>query len=343
MAKPAGQRKPRGPRPPEDLPRRGAGRRRDRRDAEHPAAAAGGWRRGGRRRRRDPWTQRDARPCSKASRSSRAALSTYNGQTLDEIDIDATLARRPALVAGGRAGRTPTRRAAGTRKRYLDVEEILDARHRRLHHAQRPASREPQRRGGAASPASACARRCPTASLERADEVELVDLTPEDLIQRLEEGKVYVPADGQARRRALFPARQSRRRCANSRCAARAQRVDDQMVDYMRRNAIQGPWAAGERIMVRGSPRLAPGPGPHPFMPQRQADRLRAPWSALLRRNALSDPLRGRRRRGSPSLWLAVPSSAPRRSIPAGSGRGRRITAPCAIFGNVTQDHRRQA
>ncbi len=67
----------------------------------------------------------------------------YKGRILEEMDIDAVLARRPALVLVDELAHT---NVDGSRhpKRYLDVEEVLAARHRRLHHPQRPACREPQ-------------------------------------------------------------------------------------------------------------------------------------------------------------------------------------------------------
>src|SRR5690606_24937066 len=91
--------------------------------------------------------------------------------------------------------------------------------------------------------------RVPDIVLKRADEVLLVDLAPSELIERLKEGKVYLPesaglaADRFFRLGNLTALRElALRRTAD--------RVDDQMVDYLKQNAIDGPWATGERLLV---------------------------------------------------------------------------------------------
>ena len=72
----------------------------------------------------------------------------------------------------------------------------------------------------ATSPASPCARPCRTACCKRADDVVLVDITPDELIQRLHEGKVYLPRDGAPRDAEFLHARAISPPCANSPCAA---------------------------------------------------------------------------------------------------------------------------
>jgi two-component system sensor histidine kinase KdpD len=78
----------------------------------------------------------------------------YKGQALSEMDLDAIIARHPQIVLVDELAHT---NADGSRhpKRYLDVEELIESRHRRLHDGQYPAHREPQRRG---RPDHACAR-----------------------------------------------------------------------------------------------------------------------------------------------------------------------------------------
>lgn len=85
--------------------------------------------------------------------------------------------------------------------------------------------------------------------IDRADEIELVDLTPTDLIQRLKDGKVYVPRQAERAIRNYFQPGNltALRELALPRTA---QRVDEQMVAYMRAHAISGPWAATERVLV---------------------------------------------------------------------------------------------
>ena len=89
----------------------------------------------------------------------------------------------------------------------------------------------------------------PDAVLDRADAIELVDLTPEDLIQRLKEGKVYVPKQAERALKNYFsPANLTALRELALRRTA--ERVDEQLLEQMQARAISGPWAAGERILV---------------------------------------------------------------------------------------------
>src|SRR5262249_58435952 len=114
----------------------------------------------------------------------------------------------------------------------------------------------------------------------RADAVELVDLTPEDLIQRLKEGKVYVPKQAERALKHYFsPANLTALRELALRRTA--ERVDEQLLEEMQARAIPGPWAAAERILVciSDDPRSAgltryakrpagppPAPGSAPFV-----------------------------------------------------------------------------
>ena len=109
-----------------------------------------------------------------------------------EFDLDAALARKPELLLVDEYAHS---NAPGSRhpKRWQDVEELLAAGHRRLDHAQRPAPGKPGRRGLEDHRRARSARRCRTRPSPRADEIELVDITPEELRERLAEGKVYVP------------------------------------------------------------------------------------------------------------------------------------------------------
>ncbi len=118
----------------------------------------------------------------------------------------------------------------------------------------------------------------PNSIIDRADEVEVIDLTPHDLIQRLKDGKVYVPHQAERAVRHYFsPGNLTALRELALRRTA--QRVDEQMVSYMQSHAIPGPWPAGERVLVciSGSTdglsvvRRA----------RRLADRLKVPWSAI--------------------------------------------------------------
>src|SRR5438874_739778 len=118
----------------------------------------------------------------------------------------------------------------------------------------------------------------PDSILDQADEIELVDLTPDDLIQRLREGKVYVPQQAERAVRHYF---QPGNLTALRELALRrtAQRVDEQLLSHMRAHAITGPWPAGERILVCIS-EAENTPGLIRYA-CRAADRLHAPWPAV--------------------------------------------------------------
>ena len=171
----------------------------------------------------------------------------HRGRPLDEFDIDAALARRPQLLLVDELAHS---NAPGSRhpKRYQDVQELLAA-GIDIYTTLNVQHLESLNDVVAQITRIRVRETLPDKVLERADEVELVDLTPEDLIQRLREGKVYVPAQAERAVRHYF---QPGNLTALRELALRrtAERVDDQMVDYMRRRAIPGPWPAGERILV---------------------------------------------------------------------------------------------
>ncbi len=118
----------------------------------------------------------------------------------------------------------------------------------------------------------------PDLIIDRADDVEIIDITPDDLIKRLNDGKVYVPTTA---RRAIENYFSPGNLTALRELALRrtAQRVDEQLLNHMQAHAISGPWAAGDRVLVcldhgRNGASLV-------RYARRQADRLRAPWAAL--------------------------------------------------------------
>jgi two-component system, OmpR family, sensor histidine kinase KdpD len=118
----------------------------------------------------------------------------------------------------------------------------------------------------------------PDSVFDRADAVELVDLTPDDLIQRLKEGKVYVPKQAERALEHFFsPANLTALRELALRRTA--ERVDEQLLTHMQAGAIPGPWAAGEHILVCVSeyPRAAG----LVRSAKRLSDRLHGPWTAL--------------------------------------------------------------
>jgi two-component system sensor histidine kinase KdpD len=200
----------------------------------------------------------------------------YRGITLDEMDLDAVLARRPKLVLVDELAHT---NAAGSRhpKRYLDVEELLSAgidvfTTLNIQHV------ESLNDVVARITRIRVRETVPDSILDTADDIEVIDITPDDLIQRLREGKVYVPKTAQ---RALEHYFAPGNLTALRELALRrtAQRVDEQLLSHMRTHAILGPWAAGERVVVciSESDRCAA----LVRQAKRMADLLHAPWTAL--------------------------------------------------------------
>ena len=199
----------------------------------------------------------------------------YKGRHLGELDLDAALARRPALLLVDELAHS---NVPGSRhpKRYMDVDELLDAgidvyttlNIQHIESLNDVVARITRIR---------VRETLPDSVLERADEVELVDLTPEELTRRLAEGKVYVP--DQARRAARHYFQPGNLTALRELALRRtAERVDDQMVDYMRAHAIEGPWAAGERLLVC----VSDDPGARALVraARRLADLMNARWVA---------------------------------------------------------------
>jgi two-component system sensor histidine kinase KdpD len=200
----------------------------------------------------------------------------YKGQRLEEMDLDAIIARHPQIVLVDELAHT---NAEGSRhpKRYLDVEELL--RHGIDVYTTVNIQHIESLNDVVAQITHVRVRETvPDAVFDRADAVELVDLTPDDLIERLKEGKVYVPKQAERALEHFFsPANLTALRELALRRTA--ERVDEELLTEMQARAIQGPWAAGERIMVciSDDPRSA---GLVRYT-KRLADRLHGPWIAL--------------------------------------------------------------
>src|SRR5271170_516147 len=235
----------------------------------------------------------------------------YKGRVLEEMDLDAILARRPQLVLVDELAHT---NAPGSRhpKRYLDVEELLAAgidvyTTLNIQHV------ESLNDVVAQITRIRVRETVPDSVIERADDIELIDLTPEDLIQRLKEGKVYVPTQAERAVRHYF---QPGNLTALRELALRrtAQRVDEQMLTYMQAHTISGPWAAGERVLVCVSE--DPAVGALVRYARRAADRLHAKWTAIYiesprhhrlteaQRDRIADALRLAERLGAETVTL---------------------------------------
>jgi two-component system sensor histidine kinase KdpD len=200
----------------------------------------------------------------------------YRGQWLEEMDLDAIIARHPQIALVDELAHT---NAPGSRhpKRYLDIEELLN-RGIDVYTTVNIQHIESLNDVVAQITHVRVRETVPDSVFDRADAIELVDLTPDDLIERLKEGKVYVPRQAE---RALEHYFSPGNLTALRELALRrtAERVDEQLLTHMQAHAIPGPWAAGERILVCVSedPRAA---GLVRYA-KRLADRLHAPFTAL--------------------------------------------------------------
>ncbi len=169
------------------------------------------------------------------------------GLEMDEMDLDGVLARHPAIALVDELAHTnaPDLRHA---KRYQDVEELLDAgisvyTTLNVQHIESLNDIIFQITGVRVR------ETLPDRILELADEIEVVDLTPEDLLQRFKDGKVYVPSQAeQAVQRFFRKGNLLGLREIALRYAARM--VDEDMRTYMEGHGILGPWPAGSRLLV---------------------------------------------------------------------------------------------
>ena len=171
----------------------------------------------------------------------------YKGRALMEFDIDAALARKPGLLLVDEYAHS---NAPGSRhpKRWQDVEEILSAgidvwTTLNVQHLESLVEVVLRITGVRQR------ETVPDVALSRADDIEVVDITPDELRQRLANGKVYVPETARLASENFFKVENltALRELALRRAA---QTVDDQLLATLRERGVEGPWAAGERILV---------------------------------------------------------------------------------------------
>src|SRR6201981_126154 len=229
----------------------------------------------------------------------------YKDQILEEMDLDAVIARHPKIALVDELAHT---NVVGSRhpKRYLDVQELLE--HGiDVYTAVNIQHIESLNDVVAQITHVRVRETVPDSVFDLADAIALIDLTPDDLTA-LRELALRRPAE----------------------------RVDEQLLTHMQANAIAGPWAAGERILVCLSedPRAA---GLVRYT-KRLADRLHAPWTAIsieTRRSLQLDDVE--RDRLADTLRLAEALGGEALTIPA---VGRRIADDIVGFAqanNVTQ------
>ncbi len=199
----------------------------------------------------------------------------YRGTTLAEFDIDAALKRKPALVLVDELAHT---NAPGSRhkKRWQDAFELLAA-GINVYTTLNVQHLESLNDVVAQITGITVRETVPDSVIDRADEIELVDLPPEELLQRLKEGKVYVPELAMQARTNFF--RQGNL-LALRELALRhtAQRVDEQMQSYREVKGVKQVWPAAERILVC----VGANPGAIRLIraARRMAAGLRAEWIA---------------------------------------------------------------
>ncbi|MBR0655467.1 sensor histidine kinase [Plastoroseomonas arctica] len=200
----------------------------------------------------------------------------YRGQVIQEFDLDAALARRPGILLLDELAHT---NAPGSRhpKRWQDVEELRDA-GIEVWTAVNVQHLESSAEAVARVTGVRVAETVPDAVLKGADAVELVDIPPAELLERMRAGKIYRPEQAERAMRGFFKegALAALRELALRRTA---DRVDADVTAWMRRNAVSGPWPVGDRVLA-----LIPGgAAAEPVLQQarRIADALHAPLLAL--------------------------------------------------------------
>ena len=257
----------------------------------------------------------------------------YKGKALEEMDLDAIIARHPQIVLVDELAHT---NVSGSRhpKRYIDVEELLN-RGINVYTTLNIQHIESLNDVVAQITGVRVRETVPDSILDRADAIELVDITPGDLIQRLKEGKVYVPKQAERALEHFFsPANLTALRELALRRTA--ERVDEQLLDEMQAHAIPGPWPAGERLLVCVSedPRAA---GLVRYT-KRLADRLHASWTALYVETKRSLQLTEEERdRIADTLRLAQTLGGEPVTIPGGDRRIADDVIAFAQANNVTQ------
>jgi two-component system sensor histidine kinase KdpD len=200
----------------------------------------------------------------------------YRDRALREFDLDGALARKPGLILVDELAHT---NAPGSRhqRRFQDVEELLAAgidvyTTLNVQHLESLSDLVTQVTGVAVR------ETVPDSIVESADEVELIDLPPDDLLGRLRDGKVYVPEQAERaianffRKGNLIALRELALRCT-------ADRVDAQMQVYRRAEGPERTWPIAEKLLVCISP--SPSAARVVRAGRRLARRLRASWTVL--------------------------------------------------------------
>lgn len=200
----------------------------------------------------------------------------HRGRTLEELDLDAVLHRHPqlALVDELAHSNVPGSRHA---KRHQDVQELLDAgidvyTTLNVQHLESYNDLVMRITGVEVR------ETVPDSVLDMATDIELIDLPPDELIERLRQGKVYVPEQA---RRALenFFSRGNLLALRELALRAAAEHVDEDLANFMRAQGIAGPWPTRGRLLVCVD--ATPASEDILRSAKRLADQRHLPWTAL--------------------------------------------------------------
>ncbi|MFO0948011.1 MAG: sensor histidine kinase KdpD [Planctomycetota bacterium] len=203
----------------------------------------------------------------------------YGGRVRTDFSLQLALERHPQLILVDEMAHTnlPDPNVVVHEKRWRDIEELLDA-GIDVYTTLNVQHLESVNDVVATVTGVVVRETVPDSIFDKADEVELVDLPPDDLIERLQEGKVYVPGQAQQAVRHFF---RKGNLIALRELALRqtAERVNAQMLDYRHEHAVLTTWPTAERLLVCI--------GPSPFAARliratrRMAAALHAPWIAV--------------------------------------------------------------
>ena len=224
----------------------------------------------------EPHARPDTARLAEGIQSVRHRVTEYRGMTIDEMDLDAVLSRRPAIALVDELAHT---NAPDSRhpKRYQDVMDLLDAgisvyTTLNVQHLESRAGTVNEITGITVQ------ETLPDSILERADEIELVDISPEALINRLNEGKIYPPERAKLAMENFFNIGNLN---ALREMALRftADTVDHSLQDYRKAKKIDEAWKTGDRLLVAVSP--SPFSESLVRWTRRMAYSLGASWIAL--------------------------------------------------------------
>ena len=295
-------------------------------------------RRGRRRRRR---LRRDARPRRdrRAARRARGAAAPAGRATAD--------ARSRSSISTPRSRAAPQvllldelahTNAPGSRhaKRWQDVDGAARRRHRRAHDAQRPARREPERRGRADHRTSRVRETVPDAILERADEIELVDLPPEELLAAARGGQGLRPGAGASAPRGTSSSAGNLLALRELALRRTAERVDAEVQAYRAQHGHRGD-------LARAASASSSASGPSPALGAAGArgaahgGRAARALGRGLRRAPAAAPLCRGRSRAARDATCGSPSRSAARSSAARATRPPRRSSSYARKHNVTR------